>query len=98
MSIFGAGNVRPAADGKALSTLSISICREKTYLNGMAERKENVCKDDAPGSFFRMVRGGGKRNGSRTGKRLSFRISLTARESLEIFHGGFSPEYAPHFG
>ncbi|WP_418530055.1 hypothetical protein [Paraprevotella clara] len=64
----------------------------------MAERKENVCKDDAPGSFFRMVRGGGKRNGNRNGKRLSFRISLTARESLEIFHGGFSPEYAPHFG
>ena len=39
----------------------------------MAERKENVCKDDAPGSFFRMVREGGKRNGSRKGKRLSFR-------------------------
>lgn len=37
-----------------------------------------------------MVRGGGKRNGSRKGKRLSFRVSLTARESLEIFHGGFS--------
>ena len=36
----------------------------------MAERKENVCKDDASGSFFRMVRGGGKRNGSRKGNRL----------------------------
>lgn len=57
--------------------------------------------------FARMTRPGvssvwcgkaGNEMAAERGKRLSFRVALTARESLEIFHGGFSPDYAPHFG
>ena len=70
----------------------------KTVLEWNGRKKGKCLQGWRVRSFFRMVRGGGKRNGSRKGKRLSFRVSLTARESLEIFHGGFFPDYAPHFG